>query len=152
MPRNVGDKHNMMNDVAQMVMGSHYWASVAVAMVTAYCLVSGYLTFRYIIDSPVGDLRARLAVRAALCLDRTGVVGAVIARHTLLVTMNVVALNLSLHLLSALHGLSGPSRSAHLLEMTLETACGVCIALVLLIAILTFALCNEIVRQAERGR
>jgi len=143
---------SMMTDVAQTAMASDYWSFAAVALVGVYCLVSGYLTYAYIIDGRMRGLRARLKARAKLCLDRTGFVGALITRHTLLVTMNVIVLNLSLNLMSALRGMGAPSGPSSVLTTSLQVACVVCVALILLIAVVTFALCSEVVRLAERGR
>jgi len=142
---------SMMTDVAQTAMANDYWGFAAVALVAVYCLVSGYLTFAYIIDGPMQGLSQRLKARAKLCLDRTGFVGALITRHTLLVTMNVIVLNLSLSLMSALRGMGTQSASSEILTTSLQVACVVCVALILLIAVVTFALCSEIVRLAEHS-
>jgi len=140
---------SMMTDVAQTAMANNYWAFVAVALVVIYCVVSCYLTFAYVIDWRLWGLRARLKARAKLCLDRTGFVGALITRHTLLVTMNVIVLNLSLNLMSALRGMDAQSVASGILTKSLELACVVCVALILFIAVVTFALCSEVVRLAE---
>jgi len=142
----------MMSDVAQITMANDYWGMAAVALIGIYCLVSGYLTFAYVIDGPVRGLRARLKARAKLCLDRTGFVGALITRHTLLVTMNVIVLNLSLNLMTAIRKMGEQSASSEMLTMSLEVACAVCFALILLIAVITFTLCSEVVRLAEANR
>lgn len=141
----------MMANVAHTAMTNDYWGFAAVLLVGIYCLVSSYLTYAYIIDGKISGLRSRLKARAKLCLDRTGFVGAVITRHTLLVTMNVIVLNLSLSLISVLRGMGAQSASTSTLTTSLELACVVCVMLILLIAVVTFVLCSEIVRLAEHN-
>ena len=139
----------MMSDVAHTAMSSHFWSIAALLLIGLYGAVSSYLTVVHIIGgSPIG-LRARLRRRARLCLDQTGFISAVITRHTLLVTMNVLMLNFSLNLLSLLRALNDQSAVALRLILGFEILIGVCVALITLIAVVIFVLCSDIVKLAE---
>lgn len=141
----------MMASVAHRAMTSDLWGTLALSLIALFCAVSIYQTWRHIIGGGPSDFAGRLRRRAALCLDRSGYIGAVLARHTVLVTLNIVALNMSLALLSTVRALDGGTMSAPVLEwclMALATVCGI---VVLIIAVMTFALCNEVVRQAENS-
>ena len=139
----------MMSDVAHTAMSSYFWSIAAILLIGLYSAVSCYLTIKHIIGgSPVG-LRARLQQRARLCLDQTGFISAVITRHTLLVTMNVLMLNFSLNLLSALRALNDQSVVALRLILGFELLAGGCIALIIIIAMVIFILCSNIVKLAE---
>jgi hypothetical protein len=142
----------MMSDVAHQVTGDHTWSMLAVGLILAYCLVSAWLTYRYVIGGNLRELSHRLRDRAALCVKRTGYVGALIARHTVLVTLNVLVLNLGLNLLSAIRPMDDHSIAYSVLTTGLEFMAAVCVGLVALIAAITFTLCNEAVRQAEDER
>ena len=142
----------MMNDVAHMVVQDHFWTICAVALMLGYCVISIILTFRYIVGGDVGNFGLRLRRRGRLCLDQTGYVGALIARHTVLVTANVLALNLSLNLLSVIGAMDDRSNANMLIQAGLHGLAGVCIVTVVVIAAITFALCNEIASQAENDR
>ena len=139
----------MMTDVAHVAMTSHFWSIAAILIIGLYCVISFYLTLRHIIGgSPIG-LRARLLRRAKLCLDQSGFISAVITRHTVLVTMNGLVLNFSINLISALHVLNDQSAAASRLITGFEILAGVCFALIVLIAIVIFVLCSDIVKMAE---
>jgi hypothetical protein len=139
----------MMNDVAHQVMADHFWTVAAVTMIWIYCLATAQQTLVHIVGGNPRGFRVRLKQRAKLCLDRTGFVGALIARHTLMVTVNVLALNLSLNLLSAIRAMDDYSMAYDTLKLSLYTLSAVCIGMITLIAAITLVLCNEIVRQAE---
>ena len=139
----------MTHDVAHMVTTDHSWTISAVVLILAYCLVSLTLTYRYIIGGDIRGFGARLRQRANLCLSRTGYVGALIARHTVLLTANVLVLNLSLNLLSIIKQMDDKSDAQQMLQNSLQGLAAVCIGSVLVIAAITFSLCNEIARQAE---
>ncbi len=139
----------MTRDVAQMVTTDHSWTIAAVVLILGYCLISVTLTYRYIIGGDIRGFRARLRERARLCLARTGYVGALISRHTVLLTANVLVLNLSLNLLSLIKQMEDSSDANQMLQNGLHVLAAVCIGSVAIIAAITFALCNEIARQAE---
>ena len=142
----------MMTNVAHTAMTSHFWSIAAVVIIGLYCVISSYLTGVHIVGgSPMG-LRARLQRRAKLCLDQTGFVSAVITRHTVLVTMNALVLNFSLNLLAALRALNDQSAAALRLITGFEILAGVCIALIVVIAVVIFVLCSDIVKLAESKR
>jgi len=141
----------MMNSVAHDVTADHGWSILAVGLIVLYCLISLWATHRYILGGAFAGLRTRMRARARLCLARTGYVGAVITRHTLLLTVNALTLNLSLGLLAAIRAMDDHSQAYALLQTSLHGVAGLCIALIAGIAAFSFALCNEIARQAEAG-
>ncbi len=96
----------MMSDVAHTVMADPWWTRAVIALVVAYALVSLHLMRVQIIGRGLRGFGDRLKARARLSLEKSGYVGAQMARHTLLVTMNVLALNLSLNLLNAIRAAS----------------------------------------------
>jgi len=138
-----------MDTVAHQVMADHFWTIAAVVVIWAYCLATAQQTFAHIVGGNFSGFRVRLRQRARLCLDKTGFVGALIARHTLMVTVNVLALNLSLNLLSSIRAMDDHSMQYDTLKTSLYILCGVCIGLITVIAAITLALCNEVVRMAE---
>ena len=138
-----------MNNVAHHVMTSNSWAVVAGAGIALYCVVSGVQTYVHVFGGDLRRVRSRLRLRARLALDKTGFIGAVLARHTLLVTLNVLVFSLSLNLLSASRAANVQSMSADVLETGLSILAGFCLFLVVVIATMTFALCNAVVRLAE---
>ena len=139
----------MMNSVAHTVTADHGWTSFAVALIIAYCAISLWLTHRYLLGGALRGLAARMRARAHLCLARTGYVGAVITRHTLLLTLNALAYNLAMGLLGAIAAMDDHSDAYAMLKTSLHGAAALCIVLIAGIAAITFALCNEIARQAE---
>ena len=139
----------MMTGVAHVVMESSAWTLSAVVLIAGFCLVSIHQTYVHIAGGNLTTLNTMLRQRAVLCLDKTGVVGAVLARHTLLVTLDLLVFNLSLNLLAAVRATDVQSMQATLLEYSLMTCATVCALLVVAIAVTTFALCNEVVRLAE---
>ncbi|MBX9796255.1 hypothetical protein [Sphingomonas sp.] len=140
----------MMNAIAHEVMTNDGWARLAIALMLCFVAISAHQTWRHVLGG-VRDFSARMTARAKLCLDRSGFIGAVLARHTVLVTLNILALNLSLDLLAVVKALSGGAMVAPVLEGTLALVMGSCILTIAVIAVITFRLCNEVVRQAERG-
>ena len=140
----------MMTGVAHTVMTNSLWGTLAVLLMALFCVVSLHQTYRQILGGGLASFGERLRRRAALCLDKSGFIGAVLARHTVLVTLNILAFNLSLALLSTIRALGGPM-SSPVLQYSLVALAAICVCVVLIIAVTTFALCNEVVRQAERS-
>ncbi len=142
----------MMGEVARMVTAEHEWTAAAVGLVALYGCISLFQTYVLIFGRDLRGFRARLQSRARLCLDRTGFVGALIARHTLLVTINVLALTLSLNLLSAIRGMDDHSAAYALLTHSLQALAVVSVGQVIVIATISLALCNAVIRLAEEER
>ena len=142
----------MMNDVAHMVTADHSWTITAFILIVSYCLISAAMTFRYIIGGDFRHFRSQLRKRARLCLQQTGYAGAIIARHTVLVTLNVLVLNLSLNLHAMIKMMDDHSDADLLLQRGLNGLVGVCIAMIAIIGTITFALCNEVARISEDGQ
>ncbi len=141
-----------MESVAHQVMADHFWTVAAVTAIWFYCLATAQQTYAHIVGGDLKGFRIRLKQRAKLCLDKTGFVGALIARHTLMVTVNVLALNLSFNLLAAIRAMDDHSMGYQSLRLSLYLLSGVCIGMVIIIATITLALCNEVVRLAETGK
>lgn len=139
----------MMSDTARMIASDHSWTIFAVAVMLAYFLVSAALTYRVIVGGGTAQFTARLRKRAARCLDQTGFVGALLARHTVLITANVLVISLAFSLLSAIKSMDDRSTTVRTLELGLEFLAGSCILLVAITVTIIFLLCNEIVRQGE---
>ena len=66
--------------------------------------------------------------------------------------MNALVLNFSLNLLAALRALNDQSAAALRLITGFEILAGVCIALIVVIAVVIFVLCSDIVKLAESKR
>jgi hypothetical protein len=142
----------MMSDVAHAVMTDPWWTRAVMALALIYSLGSFHLLRVQIIGRDVRGFGDRLKTRARLSLEKSGYVGALISRHTLLVTMNILALNLSLNLLSAIRAASDAAGTYILLKQALGTLALVCAAEILLIVAITLALCNAVVNLAENDR
>jgi hypothetical protein len=142
----------MMSDVAHNAMASHFWANSALFAVALYCIVSASLTYSHIFGGSFKHLGERMKQRASLCLKRTGFIGGVLTRHTLLVTMNVLVFNVALNFHSTLRGMDDGTSAVARLLLGSEVLAGVCLVLILIIAVITFILCGEVVRQGENGQ
>lgn len=138
----------LMNDVAHTVMADPWWTWAVLALVVSYCLGSLYLVHVQIVGRDLRGFGVRLKTRARLSLEKSGYVGALMARHTLLVTMNVLALNLSLNLLATIRAASDAGTFG-LLKQALGLLAFVCAAEVLMIAAIILALSNAVIRLAE---
>ena len=139
----------MTGEVAQMVTATHEWTAATVGLIVLFGCISLFQTYVLIFERDLRGFRARLESRAKLCLNRTGFVGALIARHTLLVTVNVLALTLSLNLLSAIRGMDDHSSAYAALTRSLQVLAAVSVGQVIVIATISLALCNAVIRLAE---
>ncbi|WP_295636066.1 hypothetical protein [Novosphingobium sp.] len=138
----------MMSDVAHVVMAEPWWTRAVMALAFAYALGSLTLLRVQIVGRDLRGFGARLRMRARLSLEKSGYIGALMARHTLLVTMNVLALNLSLNLLNAVRSASDAGTYG-LLKQVLGWLAFTCAAEVIVIAAIILALCNAVIRLAE---
>ena len=140
----------MTGKVAGMVTGNPFWTYAVIAMIVGYCAVMAYQTLNHIIGRNVRNIRALIRQRARMCLARTGFAGALIARHTVLVTVNLLVLNIALNFLSYIERMDHVAGDDLMLKRWLETLAGVCLSLIVIIALLIFALCDEVIRQSEK--
>ena len=134
----------LMNDVAHTVMADPWWTWAVLALVVSYCLGSLYLVHVQIVGRDLRGFGDRLKTRARLSLEKSGYVGALMARHTLLVTMNVLSLNLLATIRAA-----SDAGTFGLLKQALGLLAFVCAAEVLMIAAIILALSNAVIRLAE---
>ena len=71
----------MTGEVAQMVTATHEWTAATVGLIVLFGCISLFQTYVLIFERDLRGFRARLESRAKLCLNRTGFVGALIARQ-----------------------------------------------------------------------
>lgn len=132
-----------------MAAGNPYWSYAIIVLIAAYCAVMSYQTLHHIIGRNIRNIRALVRQRARMCLLRTGFAGALIARHTVLVTVNLLVLNLALSFLAQIDRMGALSDDLNALQAWLRILTGACLALIIIIALLIFAVCDEVIRQSE---
>lgn len=126
------------------------WLTVAVSLVGA--ALSATDLIRRFHSYGLGALekfRIETARRANLCTSKTGYVGALLARYTAIITLNLLLFNVLMNLTTmARTSVSALANVPYILEILYGSAVA-CALSVIFIVFIIMAICNEVLRSSE---
>jgi hypothetical protein len=140
-----------VSDQIRDFLTNNEWLQIAIAFLS---LISSALTtsdtIRRLLTFRLKRFKGEVEKRAKFCRTMTGYVGALLARYTAIVTINLLVLNVALNLATIARTQETLLNGIPFLEEGFYLIAGVSAVSVLVVIWVILAVCNEVLRQAER--
>ena len=145
-----------MIDELLKIIGQKDWVETALASLALLSAVrSTYDSVRRLATFGVSSLRsfrAEVAKRAELCRTKTGYVGALLARYTAIITLNLLIINLALNIAGSFRSPGEGFFELSVINILLIISAFSCAASVSFLIYIIIAICNAVISQTENDK